>query len=302
MADISKIVLSGVTYNIKDTEARNQLVNLTNVLHLKAVGNQQSSETVEDAISRLDPNPEKGDVVIVITTDGYSEEWVYDGEEWHELGSEGTYVTKTIFEAFKNSLGSLAYKSTASATLTDYATGITGTTYTPSGSITVSKESTPLSTTTSITPGGTVAITKVSSGGTQITGTVTKPTVTISTPTATVTAPTASVTQPTISATTSAVAASYSNETLTFTTGTVSATATGTAVTVGKPGVTISQPTATVGNITFTGDRFSASFTGEETEVELSVNYEKVTDATFTGTQTTITNTLVKGNKIITVS
>ena len=76
-------------------------------------------------------------------------EYVYDGTNWQELGDEGTWVPKsrtiagldlqdniTVAELKSAlSLASLAYANTASTTVTDYATGISGATYTPEGTI-----------------------------------------------------------------------------------------------------------------------------------------------------------------------
>ena len=90
-------------------------------------------------------NPKAGDVVL----EGVIE-YVYDGTAWQELGAEGTWVPKTRTIAGLDlqdnitvaelqsalSLAALAYANTASVTVSDYATGITGASYTPAGSIT----------------------------------------------------------------------------------------------------------------------------------------------------------------------
>lgn len=87
-----------------------------------------------------------GDVVLY-----GSKEFVYGGSpaSWHEVGDEGLWVPNTRTIAGINlqnnitvaalqaalELRSLAYANTASATVTDYVTGINGATYTPAGTI-----------------------------------------------------------------------------------------------------------------------------------------------------------------------
>lgn len=156
-----------------------------------------------------------GDIVIVGTT-----EYVHDGAKWVEIGDEGVYATKSGVEAayvqktftiagidmadniaadeLKAALAlkALAYKDSASATLTDYATGINGATYTPAGSVEVklNHASTAMASTGSFTPAGTVAgnvtaagavsIARDDANGTAVSGTVSAPAITV-TPTTT---------------------------------------------------------------------------------------------------------------------
>lgn len=156
-----------------------------------------------------------GDIVIVGTT-----EYVHDGSKWVEIGDEGVYATKTSVEEnyvkktftiagidlvdavtadeLKAALAlkALAYKDNASATLTDYATGINGAAYTPAGNVavTLNQTSTAMESEGSFTPAGTVAgnvtaagtvaIARDDANGVQVSGTVSAPTVTV-TPTTT---------------------------------------------------------------------------------------------------------------------
>lgn len=151
-----------------------------------------------------------GDIVIVGTT-----EYVHDGSKWVEIGDEGVYQTiagaeekfvqKTFTianidmqdnitaEELKTalSLKALAYKDSASATLTDYATGINGAAYTPAGSVAVTLNHTSTTMTSAgtftpagtvsgnVTAAGTVAIARDDANGVQVSGTVSAPTVTV---------------------------------------------------------------------------------------------------------------------------
>jgi hypothetical protein len=88
-------------------------------------------------------------------------------------------------------LKALAYKDSASATLTDYATGINGADYTPAGSVavTLNHTSTAMSAAGTFTPAGTVSgnvtaagavtIARDDANGTAVSGTVSAPTVTV---------------------------------------------------------------------------------------------------------------------------
>ena len=120
-------------------------------------------------------------------------EYVYDGTNWQELGDEGTWVPKTRTIAGLDlqdnitvaelktalSLAALAYANTASTTVSDYATSITGASYTPAGTVTATvgtssaaatlttTDYTPAgSVTGTVTPTGSVAISKDATNGT----------------------------------------------------------------------------------------------------------------------------------------
>lgn len=88
-------------------------------------------------------------------------------------------------------LGKLAHKDSASTTVTDYATGITGASYTPAGTVTVTLNQTATTVQStgkmtpagsvegSVTPTGSIAFTKDNTNGFQVSGTVDAPTITV---------------------------------------------------------------------------------------------------------------------------
>lgn len=156
-----------------------------------------------------------GDIVIVGKA-----EYVHDGSKWVEIGDEGVYATKegvakdyvaktftiagidmadniTVAE-LKTALElkALAYKDSASATLTDYATGINGAEYTPAGSVEVKLNATSTAITSegsftpagnvtgNVTAAGTVAIARDDANGVAVSGTVSAPTITVTPATA----------------------------------------------------------------------------------------------------------------------
>ena len=175
-----------------------QIAGLTGAMHFVGVKDELPEEG------------NAGDIVIVGTT-----EYVHNGSKWVEIGDEGvyatkagvdsTYVKKTVTianidlqdnitaEELKAALElkALAYKDSASATLTDYATGINGAAYTPAGSVavTLSHTSTAMSAAGTFTPAGTVAgnvtaagsvsIARDDANGTAVSGTVSAPSVTV---------------------------------------------------------------------------------------------------------------------------
>ena len=156
-----------------------------------------------------------GDVIIVGTT-----EYVHDGSKWVEIGDEGVYQTVTGADAkfvqktftiagidmadnitvdeLKTalSLKALAYKDSASATLTDYATGINGAAYTPAGNVAVTLNHTSTAMTAAgtytpagtvsgnVTAAGTVSIARDDANGVAVSGTVSAPSVTVTPTTA----------------------------------------------------------------------------------------------------------------------
>lgn len=162
-----------------------------------------------------DSDGEAGDVIIVGTT-----EYVHNGTKWVEIGDEGIYQTiagaeaKFVQKTFTIAnidmndnitadelkaaleLKALAYKDSASATLTDYATSINGAAYTPAGSVavTLNHTSTTMSADGTFTPAGTVSgnvtaagtvsIARDDENGTAVSGTVSAPAITV-TPTTT---------------------------------------------------------------------------------------------------------------------
>ena len=115
MADISEITLpSGVTYDIKDATARNDISMLkgsgTGAMHYAgvtttALANGSSASSIK--INEEDYTPSNGDVVIYEQLEFV---WSTSDKKWHEFGSTG-------------SLKGLAFKDSASAS------------YTPAGSV-----------------------------------------------------------------------------------------------------------------------------------------------------------------------
>ena len=181
------------------------IAGLTGAMHFAGV--KETLPAVSEGVA--------GDVIIVGTT-----EYVHDGTKWVEIGDEGVYQTITGAEAkfvqktftiagidmadnidadelkAALELKALAYKDTASVTLTDYATGIKGAAYTPAGSVEVKLNQTstvmtaqgtytPAGTVSgNVTAAGTVSITRDDANGTAVSGTVSAPTVTVTPTTA----------------------------------------------------------------------------------------------------------------------
>ena len=168
-------------------------------------------------VEALPEEAKAGDIVILKDT---TTEFVYDGSKWVELGDEGNHATKTyvqnnfVQKTFTIAgidmdanitadelkaaleLKALAYKDSASATLTDYATGINGAAYTPEGSVavTLNHTSTTMSAAGTFTPAGTVSgnvtaagtvsIARDDANGTAVSGTVSAPAITVTPTTA----------------------------------------------------------------------------------------------------------------------
>jgi hypothetical protein len=188
---LSQIELGGVTYLLKDADARSILDTLGNA-SLKDVSTSGVAEgenglvtgaQVQSAIAgltgvlhfkgKLDELPtdvstyESGDVIIV----GTKEYLFYDGA-FTELGDEGAYVPKTrkianialdadiSVASLQSALGlkALAYKDSASGTV-EVTTGINGASYTPAGTVstTLSTESSTVSSSGKFTPEGSVS-------------------------------------------------------------------------------------------------------------------------------------------------
>ena len=211
------------------TYLESQIQGLTGAMHFAGIIERQEEESDLDAINRVKPNPVAGDVVVMSDT---TAEYIYDGEEWREVGSEGIYATQAsvaaayvpktttiagvdLQDSITNveletalGLGALAKKNNATTTLNDYVTGLTGATYTPAGTVavTLSQTATPITSTGNytpagnvsgtVTPAGTIAIAADNENGTQITGTVSAPNVTVTPSTAQITPVTSAGTLP----------------------------------------------------------------------------------------------------------
>ena len=153
---ISQIVIGGVTYHLKDTDARTSIGDLNGVMHWIGITTTPLTDGATTSTLSIGGNNitsfANGDVV------GYADkEFVFNGTKWQEFGSTG-------------SLKALAFANTAS------------TSYTPAGtnaasSVTLSGGSTGKLNTTTITgTNGTETVSKVSSTNkklvtTSITGT-----------------------------------------------------------------------------------------------------------------------------------
>lgn len=262
-------------------------------------------------------------------------------------------------------LKALAHKDSASATLTDYATGVNSVTYTPEVTVTAAdaaNTATPISSTgkftpagsisTEYTPAGTASFAKDNVNGVEITGTVSKPEVSVTLSKATVLGSVKTAgTLPTKAAdtweagSTTAEEGDFATEGVTATVGasdtadaeTLVFTVAGTAKALNKlnyvapnyvegefkqgamptfenaevaNGVESATATAPI----FSGDKYAASFTGTkatisanlvgtEGDVTVSGSYDKFTLGTLSavGEEATITPTLQKGEKVITV-
>lgn len=318
---------------------------------------------------------EDGDVVLYGT-----KEYVKAGNAWREIGDEGLWVPKTLTIAgidLQNdvtaaelksalSLAALAYANTASVTVNDYATGITGASYTPAGTVTATVDTTATAatlTTADYTPAGTVTGTVVPTGavslasdanGFQISGTNSASNVSITPTTQSVlkaiddaaVAPSftegaftpASMTNTSKTVATEGVVAAIDttdHEMLVFTAaGTDTASlitdfnggskaadtfSAGSAATFTTETVWTGVSAATAAAQTFEGGKIAATFTGNQSGDAINANfsgtkasdlqvtgvsYDKtsVSDFNFAGTAATITPTLNKDNKKITVT
>lgn len=269
------------------TYIQQEVAGLAGAMHFKGVVNQLPEPA----------DSQNGDVVIVGTaeyvfsgkTADAEGNWVLFGDEGVYLtiaGAETKYVQKTLTiagidlsapisaDALKTALdlGALAYKDSASATVTDYVTGIDGSKYTPKGSIALAE----------------------AEDGTEITGTV-------STPTATVTPTTSSIRLVTNIGTAPSV-----NETKSgFATAGVLI-----AVDAGDKEMLVISDATKADALTSTG--FSAGtlpVLGEAQDVLTNISVAVSTPtfqgakikAAFTGTEETITPTVKTGSKTITV-
>lgn len=322
--------------------------------------------------------PAAGDVVIEGT-----KEYVYDGAAWVELGDEGLWVPHgrkvagidliddISVDELKSalSLAALAYANTASVTVEDYATGITGASYKPAGTITAdvaaasaeatltTADYTPAgSVTGTVIPTGSVALSKDASGDMQVSGTNAASAVTITPSTesvlkavktaavapsftegaftpgsfakgSAVTAATEGVvaaidgTDKEMLVFTAAATDSVMDYDATYTPGSKAADTfnAGSAAVFDTQTVWTGYTAAEAAAQAFTGDKFKATFTGNQSGDAISANFEgtkaadlqvtgvaydktTVSNLAFEGTEATITPTLNKGSKKITVT
>lgn len=311
-----------VTYNV-DTTVTDGSTNLITSGAVHKYVNDRVIELTGGAMTFLGIKEElpttgnPGDVVIVGTA-----EYVYADGQWHLYGDEGVYATVTGVEAayvkktltiaginledaitaeeLKTALdlGALAEKDSASATLTDYATGIAGAEYTPAGSVAVAltQTATEMTATGNYTPAGTISAPTI---------TVTPSTTTVNNVTSVGTLP--SVTEVKSSFATEGLTAAVDatdTEMLVFNSASTSEALTetgfsaGTLPTLAEDGVTVMTGVA--------GASASApTFTGTAAEISVAGSYDKAgvddLNTKFTGTLATITPTLETGSKVITI-
>lgn len=112
MANVSKINVGGTTYDIKDATARDAIASLQG--GMKYIGVTTTPIVDGGSINPIIINNESVTAVSGNVTIYGNKEFVYDGNKWDEFGDLST-------------LGSLAYKDSASGT------------FTPSGSITLTE-------------------------------------------------------------------------------------------------------------------------------------------------------------------
>lgn len=398
MADLSKIKVSNTVYNIKDAQARADLLTLLGSHALEALkdaawlddlnsldnlpaadeGKLPNAKAVKDYVDSMIETIPEFDVVVVSgdlptaskdtfhkiylqaatspaqpnlykewitirsgTDPNYTYSWELIGDTSMDLS---TYVQKTTTIAGVDlqdnitkaelqtalDLKDLAYSDTASETLDDYVTDITGASYTPAGTIsvdTITQTSTAATlTTAAYTPSGTITGTNAASAvtftGNTNTNVLTGVDAAAVLPTFTEGAFTAAtITKNNVTVATEGVTATVGTgedaETLI-----INAASTDTATNVTAfDGGSKAADTFTAGSAaTFTTDTaiktlgtgeaaaqtFTGTFTGTEVADALvtGVDYDKATAAaaTFTGTAATITPTLTKGSKTITVT
>ena len=239
------------------------------------------------------------------------DEYMWINDAWEKLGSTdidlSNYTPTSEF-------GALAFKDNASGNFNDYVTGITGASYQPAGSVTIFATTATIESSGSFTPTGSINITSTTSDETfQIGGNVTSPTITVSPSTALflsavkTTGALPSLTTTSATYATNGIIASVENEVLTFT---AASTASGNLVTAWNSGAlptfdsanAMIGATATASVPVFTGAKYKVTFTGTAKTINVTGSYDKANEsATFTGTTATITPTLVKGTKTVSV-
>lgn len=215
---------SAVTYNVDTTfnkDADNLATAKATAAYLEnAIAGLTGAMHFVGVKEELPLSGNNGDIVIVGTAEYVWSDEKSGGAGWILIGDEGVYATISGVEAayvkktltiagidladaitadeLKTALGlkALAYKDNASGTIEGVVTGIKDATYTPAGqvAVTLSHASTPVASTGSFTPtgsvsgnvtaAGTVAIARDDVGGVQVSGTVSAPTITITPATA----------------------------------------------------------------------------------------------------------------------
>lgn len=324
---------SAVTYNVDTTVTAGsanlvtqdgiakyvatQIGDLASAMNFRGSFDPVEGQTAEQVLAANITDPASGDVALVGTA-----EYIYNGEVWKLFGDEGVYATiagvdsayvkKTLTIAgvdladaitadeLKTALGlkALAYKENATATVTDYATGITGATYTPAGTINVELTST--------------AVDMTSTGNFTPEGTISAPSVTVTPATTTFKKVTSAGSLPSVTEAKSAFATAgitaaidgTDTEMLVFSNASTAQALTSTGFDAGALPTLEDEATTVVTGIT-SAVATAPTFTGTAGDISVTGSYDKAgLDATktkFTGTEATITPTLTTGSKAITV-
>lgn len=273
MADISQIKLpNGTTYNIKDANARERieaLESFTTYLGVTTTALTDGATTNPITINGQSVTAQSGNIVLY-----GNQEFIFDGTHWNQFGD-------------LSSLGSLAYKNTASGS------------FTPAGTVSQPTfNGDTMNSTGSFTPAGSVKLTngnKTAAVSPASSGTVTY------TPDGTVSAPTISVKTKGTTTTVNSITAvgtlptyTVSGEVLTLTQGTLPTKGSNQTVKTGDAAYQATAPEFTgtgvrlvTGNISVPT---SASFTGTAGSVSVSGTPSgTVSQPTFTGTTGSVT-------------
>lgn len=273
MADISQIKLpNGTTYNIKDANARERieaLESFTTYLGVTTTALTDGATTNPITINGQSVTAQTGNIVLY-----GNQEFIFDGTHWNQFGD-------------LSSLGSLAYKNTASGS------------FTPAGTVSQPTfNGDTMNSTGSFTPAGSVKLTnsnKTTAVSVAESGAVTY------TPDGTVAAPTISVKKAGTTTTVNSITAvgtlptyTVSGEVLTLTQGTLPTKGSNQTVKTGDAAYQATAPEFTgtgvrlvTGNISVPS---SASFTGTAGSVSVSGTPSgTVSQPTFTGTTGSVT-------------
>ena len=313
MADISKITVGGVTYNIKDVKARESIAALSSYTSYLGVTTTDLVDGVTTSpavvINEKTVTAQKGNIV----TKG-KKEFIYNGTAWQEFGdlsalgalafkgsASGSYTpvgkvestftgTPTTISVSGTATGTIS-KPTFTGTAKDFS--ITGT---PTGSVDIKTKEPTTGETANYTPAGTVSkpifsgiLSKFSASGDGVAVTVESQSVDAShavnyTPAGTVSAPTITTTKATVTTdfeAGSAAAFTVTDEILTITAGTAPSAKTTTVLT----GASASAPTFTGTGTHLSGTTADLSVTGKFTPMGT------VSQPSFTGIGTLITGT-----------
>lgn len=325
MADISKItLLNGTTYDLKDTQARNDIAAIQAAIAGGVTFIGQTTTALTDGATATTITINDASVTAV---KGYlvvynSKEFVFDGTKWIEMGdlsligdlgwkdsASASYkpvgtVSKPTFTGSSSNVTITAADSTngnyqpkgtvSKPTFTGETTASSGK-FTPSGTVTV---------TTNATTNKTATVAPASSGTTTYTpaGTITAPEITKNEP-----GKTTNVYSITSVGSLPTLGTSVSNETLvlTFDKGTLPSRSENIAVKIGDATYTASAPSFSgtgvrlvTGNIPVP-NTYTATFTGTEDDVSVSGTPNgTISQPTFTGTKTQLSGTTTAAGSV----